>query len=1207
MAAPDWCRRLSSFFVIALNSSWNWSEHLSGTMLSITILTNVQPHKLMNTSLSSKLWSALILLIVFDLISLTHPAQAEPGERDESYRPTIPFTHFSSDDPVLKSLAADSHGNVWGGGQVLAKVDPHGAVELFLEANNGKEFGFSAIEKVVCQPDGKVIVAGDFIRFRDPASNTTLDVRHLVRFDVDGTLDKSFGTDFALPAIIEMALCEDGRLCVVTEERQLIKLLEDGTIDTSFSQDERHSLAPPLHNPFRKPVLAAATNGQLYSWSNASGPVRLNADGTIDEGFTGEHAPDNVNAMAVQSDGKLILAGDFDIVRLMPDGSVDPSFFVNSLEDVLNDGSAYALAIESSGRILVGGSFHRREASGYSTRGLFRLHADGTPDLTFHADYVWVGRDRVEAIALSGPDIYAAGFFAPPGSDYDDPRRRPLIRIEGGERIVQPPRIVEEVSDRFVAAGDQTVLHPMVEASSSATFQWHKDGVALSGATSRVYRIEETTLDDRGLYQVTISDTLGTVSSEPMILSVGSPNASKSPPFVVRQPQSRDSHIGYSVSFDAEIGGQPEPELQWYQNGQAIPGATSNLFELSSITLLDAGTYWLTASNTEGSVATKQVALQVSPIRPGALDGDFQMDPSISLDIESVIAVQSNDGVLVTDVLSPDISRDDSWLVRFFPSGSLDQSFTFQSPDGTMFRNAVLSVLPDDHIITRDRTGRIARLTPDGQPDPTYSGETIRDWQIFHTVPSREGGLYIFGASGDRLLRRFLPEGPSDPGFSVFRNAALGRGFAVLGDGSPMIADSFWSNEGVEGPFLSHLQTDGSVNQTFREQADLPNYVVDAIAPQPDGKVIFGGSFGKVGGNPIKGLTRLNANGKVDLTFQPKLNTTPPPPVTFEVDDDDDFFDAENWADLSVNAIEIDEDGSIYIGGRFRDVEGVSRPNIARLLPNGALDVSFDPGEGLQLGGPSEDEPWQMPAVHQIELLADGKLYVKGHFTKYDGVPRNGLARIFSSTAGHSVTITDPSLESVLRQAIEKSEGTINSNDLIKLQHLDGARKGIVSLSGIENAVNLRTLDLTANRLDGLSELLELPMLRAVSVAGNRLEPIDERIRVVLDSLRSKGVSVLDWPQSFPNTPEIAESVTISPKLLRAHFTIEGDTYIPGPEFGLSLRSSGDLDWTNVEVSCDLVLWEPLESSSIVQSSPTTLDLLVPESGSSYYRIKLAP
>lgn len=123
----------------------------------------------------------------------------------------------------------------------------------------------------------------------------------------------------------------------------------------------------------------------------------------------------------------------------------------------------------------------------------------------------------------------------------------------------------------------------------------------------------------------------------------------------------------------------------------------------------------------------------------------------------------------------------------------------------------------------------------------------------------------------------------------------------------------------------------GTIDPSFNPigLGDGANNTVVAIALQPDGKILIGGFFTMYNSTPRSRIARLNADGSLDMSFDPGnalgLNTF-------------------------VNSIVLQPDGKILIGGEFFTYNGKLRYRIARLNADGSLDTSFDPGcfEGCQ-------------------------------------------------------------------------------------------------------------------------------------------------------------------------------------------------------------------------------------------------------------------
>jgi uncharacterized delta-60 repeat protein len=92
--------------------------------------------------------------------------------------------------------------------------------------------------------------------------------------------------------------------------------------------------------------------------------------------------------------------------------------------------------------------------------------------------------------------------------------------------------------------------------------------------------------------------------------------------------------------------------------------------------------------------------------------------------------------------------------------------------------------------------------------------------------------------------------------------------------------------------------------------------------------------------------------------------------------------------DGPVHTVIVQPDQSLLVAGEFTVAGGAIRQGIARLLTDGTADSSFDPGRSIT------HNTGALATIQAILLQADGKVLVSGHFTHFDGVPRNGLLRL---------------------------------------------------------------------------------------------------------------------------------------------------------------------------------------------------------------------
>ena len=163
-------------------------------------------------------------------------------------------------------------------------------------------------------------------------------------------------------------------------------------------------------------------------------------------------------------------------------------------------------------------------------------------------------------------------------------------------------------------------------------------------------------------------------------------------------------------------------------------------------------------------------------------------------------------------------------------------------------------------------------------------------------------------------------------------------------------------------PMPAYAQTPTA--DDFNPGAGNPQMVdrVYSLAVQADGKILVGGEFTTLGGQPRHHLARLNADGTLDPTFNPR---------------------AEGGNSPFVDSLVVQADGKILVGGRFRTLGGQPRDSLGRLNADGTLDTSFYPKVGIFA-----------PHVHCLVVQADGKILVGGEFTMLGGQPRDNLGRL---------------------------------------------------------------------------------------------------------------------------------------------------------------------------------------------------------------------
>lgn len=167
------------------------------------------------------------------------------------------------------------------------------------------------------------------------------------------------------------------------------------------------------------------------------------------------------------------------------------------------------------------------------------------------------------------------------------------------------PIITTQPASTTVTTGSAASFIVVADASGTISYQWRKDGVPVSGATSATLAISSVQPANAGTYTVVVSNSLGSLISSGATLTVNSS------PILVTSIQPQTVISGQSVTFTANIAGGLGITFQWRKNGVAIAGATSSTLVLSNVSSADAALYDVVATNSLGSITTAPALLTV--------------------------------------------------------------------------------------------------------------------------------------------------------------------------------------------------------------------------------------------------------------------------------------------------------------------------------------------------------------------------------------------------------------------------------------------------------------------------------------------------------------------------------------------------------------------------------------------------------------------
>jgi uncharacterized delta-60 repeat protein len=299
-------------------------------------------------------------------------------------------------DHIVHSLSLQNDGKIIIGGQFttfngiirknIARINTNGSLDTTFNPGSGNTSGIVYTTSI--QSDGKIIIGGDFTSFNGTSIN------RLARLSSTGAIDNSFNSSMGLgvisnsfpgdyPIINSTVTQADGKLIIAgkfntfnnntwndTSRRHIARLNNTGSLDLTFNpgggfNNPVSSNSIPVLNVTMQndgKIIAVGTFTK-YNGISRNRIVRINTNGSIDNSFDpGLGANDTIHAVAIQSDGKIIIAGNFtsynglpanQIARLNQDGSLDTIFKsgIGANQDILSTG------IQNDGKIIIGGQF----------------------------------------------------------------------------------------------------------------------------------------------------------------------------------------------------------------------------------------------------------------------------------------------------------------------------------------------------------------------------------------------------------------------------------------------------------------------------------------------------------------------------------------------------------------------------------------------------------------------------------------------------------------------------------------------------------------------------------------------------------------------------------------------------------------------------------------------------------------------------------
>lgn len=292
---------------------------------------------------------------------------------------------------VLQSVLNQSDGKIIIGGDFtsfngltinrIARLNSDGTIDTSFNPGTGAN---GIIRTINMQTDGKIIIGGNFTSYNGTA------IYRIARLNANGSLDTSFNSGVSGPNadVLSILVQNDGKIIISgfftsyngIQKNGIIRLNVDGTIDSNFAvvQGANNSILAASLQGDSKIIIGG--NFTSYNGTLRNKIARLNTDGTIDNSFDpGGSVNYYVNTISIQNNGKIIIGGNFslfngnsrnNIVRLNTNGTIDNTFNIGNGAN----GEVRTTSIQSDGKIIIGGDF--TSYNGVGRNRIARINGD---------------------------------------------------------------------------------------------------------------------------------------------------------------------------------------------------------------------------------------------------------------------------------------------------------------------------------------------------------------------------------------------------------------------------------------------------------------------------------------------------------------------------------------------------------------------------------------------------------------------------------------------------------------------------------------------------------------------------------------------------------------------------------------------------------------------------------------------------------------
>lgn len=539
-------------------------------------------------------YATLFLALIFVFISSI--ASAQIGAIDASFAPA-----GSGVSGQVNTVVVQPDGKVLIGGSFtsyngttrnrIARLNVDGTLDMTFNPAQGFN---NDVNSIALQSSGKIIVGGKFTSYDGQNAG------RYVRLNADGTRDATFyeamNGDLNNDVEVLVVLPSDdilmGGSFTALESSffaPIIKIKAEGLIDYSFNPGTFSSLAVVK-------AIAVQSDGKIMiggeftsiGGNSAKRIARIKSDGSFDGSFiSGSGFDATVNAIVIQAGDKIVVGGDFSsyngtstnhICRLSTTGVLEAGF----TDGLSFDSDVTAMALQSNGQIVIGGKFQWINDT-VSRNYIARIDAEGLLDMTFDPGTGFNTDVTSISIMVSDGRVVAGGAF----NSFNGTTRKFVARLLNHSIKIQslnptapwcPGSFVEFIYSITGTYNASNTFHAVLSDATGSFTTPISIGITSGTSAGSIYATIPVATALGTSYAVRVGSTdPPSVSEDPLALFSGLEVTSTTPSVSITASPSGAVCSNSSVTYTATVVNGGTPSYVWYRNGVAI-GTNSSTY-----------------------------------------------------------------------------------------------------------------------------------------------------------------------------------------------------------------------------------------------------------------------------------------------------------------------------------------------------------------------------------------------------------------------------------------------------------------------------------------------------------------------------------------------------------------------------------------------------------------------------------------------------